>query len=75
MDVAGSILSSLLGDRASASCSCRPNISAARAALRDRRYAVRARRPRDRGAFWLPLDGGDTALIVLTGSVSILFGS
>jgi uncharacterized membrane protein HdeD (DUF308 family) len=26
------------------------------------------------GAFWLPLDGGDRALFVLTGFVSILFG-
>jgi len=26
------------------------------------------------GAFWLPIDGGDTALMVLSGSVSILFG-
>lgn len=26
------------------------------------------------GAFWLPLDGGDRALLVLTGFVSILFG-
>jgi uncharacterized membrane protein HdeD (DUF308 family) len=26
------------------------------------------------GAFWLPLDGGDRALITLTGFVSILFG-
>src|SRR5262249_5339093 len=26
------------------------------------------------GAFWLPLDGGDTALMVLSGLVSILFG-
>jgi uncharacterized membrane protein HdeD (DUF308 family) len=26
------------------------------------------------GAFWLPLDGGDRALIALTGFVSILFG-
>jgi uncharacterized membrane protein HdeD (DUF308 family) len=26
------------------------------------------------GAFWLPLDGGDTALMILGGAVSILFG-
>ena len=26
------------------------------------------------GAFWLPLDGGDTALMVLTGAVFIVFG-
>lgn len=26
------------------------------------------------GAFWLPLDGGDRALLLLTGFVSILFG-
>jgi len=26
------------------------------------------------GAFWLPIDGGDTALMVLSGAVSILFG-
>ena len=26
------------------------------------------------GAFYLPLDGGDTALLVLSGLVSILFG-
>ena len=26
------------------------------------------------GAFWLPLDGGDTALMILSGMVSILFG-
>ena len=26
------------------------------------------------GAFWLPLDGGDTALMVLSGLISILFG-
>jgi uncharacterized membrane protein HdeD (DUF308 family) len=26
------------------------------------------------GAFWLPVDGGDTALMVLSGIVSILFG-
>jgi uncharacterized membrane protein HdeD (DUF308 family) len=26
------------------------------------------------GAFWLPLDGGDTALFTLTGLVSIVFG-
>jgi uncharacterized membrane protein HdeD (DUF308 family) len=26
------------------------------------------------GAFWLPLDGGDTALMVVSGLVSILFG-
>jgi uncharacterized membrane protein HdeD (DUF308 family) len=26
------------------------------------------------GAFWLPLDGGDTALMILSGLVSILFG-
>lgn len=26
------------------------------------------------GAFWLPLDGGDTVLLVLSGLVSILFG-
>jgi uncharacterized protein (TIRG00374 family) len=26
------------------------------------------------GAFWLPIDGGDTALLVLSGLVSILFG-
>jgi len=26
------------------------------------------------GAFWLPLDGGDTALMVLSGLVSIMFG-
>jgi uncharacterized membrane protein HdeD (DUF308 family) len=26
------------------------------------------------GAFWLPIDGGDTALMVLSGLVSILFG-
>jgi uncharacterized membrane protein HdeD (DUF308 family) len=26
------------------------------------------------GAFWLPLDGGDTALMILSGAVSILFG-
>jgi uncharacterized membrane protein HdeD (DUF308 family) len=26
------------------------------------------------GAFWLPIDGGDTALMILSGMVSILFG-
>jgi uncharacterized membrane protein HdeD (DUF308 family) len=26
------------------------------------------------GAFWLPLDGGDSALLAFTGVVSILFG-
>jgi uncharacterized membrane protein HdeD (DUF308 family) len=26
------------------------------------------------GAFWLPIDGGDTALMVLSGAISILFG-
>jgi uncharacterized membrane protein HdeD (DUF308 family) len=26
------------------------------------------------GAFWLPIDGGDTALMILSGAVSILFG-
>jgi uncharacterized membrane protein HdeD (DUF308 family) len=26
------------------------------------------------GAFWLPVDGGDTALLVLSGAISILFG-
>jgi uncharacterized membrane protein HdeD (DUF308 family) len=26
------------------------------------------------GAFWLPIDGGDTALMILGGLVSILFG-
>src|SRR6266446_4730517 len=26
------------------------------------------------GAFWLPIDGGDTALLILSGLVSILFG-
>jgi uncharacterized membrane protein HdeD (DUF308 family) len=26
------------------------------------------------GAFWLPLDGGDTALMIVSGVVSILFG-
>jgi uncharacterized membrane protein HdeD (DUF308 family) len=26
------------------------------------------------GAFWLPIDGGDTALLILTGLISILFG-
>jgi len=26
------------------------------------------------GAFWLPIDGGDTALMLLSGMVSILFG-
>src|SRR5690242_2910568 len=26
------------------------------------------------GAFWLPIDGGDTALMILGGAVSILFG-
>ena len=26
------------------------------------------------GAFWLPLDGGDTALMILTGLVAIVFG-
>ncbi len=26
------------------------------------------------GAFWLPLDGGDTALMILSGAVSVLFG-
>jgi uncharacterized membrane protein HdeD (DUF308 family) len=26
------------------------------------------------GAFWLPIDGGDTALMILSGLVSILFG-
>jgi uncharacterized membrane protein HdeD (DUF308 family) len=26
------------------------------------------------GAFWLPIDGGDTVLLILTGLVSILFG-
>ena len=26
------------------------------------------------GAFWLPIDGGDTALMILTGIISILFG-
>lgn len=26
------------------------------------------------GAFWLPIDGGDTALMILTGIISVLFG-
>jgi len=26
------------------------------------------------GGFWLPLNGGDRALLILTGTVSILFG-
>jgi len=26
------------------------------------------------GAFWLPIDGGDSALLVVSGLVSILFG-
>jgi uncharacterized membrane protein HdeD (DUF308 family) len=37
-------------------------------------YAVAAGIIAIGGAFWLPLDGGDSALLVLTGLVAILFG-
>jgi uncharacterized membrane protein HdeD (DUF308 family) len=51
-----------------------PNISALALLYVIGAYAVAGGIIAVGGAFWLPLDGGDSALMVLTGLVSILFG-
>jgi uncharacterized membrane protein HdeD (DUF308 family) len=67
-------LSSLLGIGVGAAVLLWPNISELALLYVIGAYAVALGVFAVIGAFYLPLDGGDTALLVLSGLVSILFG-
>jgi uncharacterized membrane protein HdeD (DUF308 family) len=67
-------LSSLLGIGVGAAVLIWPNISELALLYVIGAYAVALGVLTVIGAFYLPLDGGDTALLVLSGLVSILFG-
>ncbi len=67
-------LSSLLGIGVGAAVLIWPNISELALLYVIGAYAVALGVFAVIGAFYLPLDGGDTALLVLSGLVSILFG-
>jgi uncharacterized membrane protein HdeD (DUF308 family) len=68
------IFSSLLGIVVGIIVLVWPNISALALLYVIGAYAIALGIIAIGGAFWLPLDGGDTALLVLSGLVSILFG-
>jgi uncharacterized membrane protein HdeD (DUF308 family) len=68
------IVSSLLGIAVGIMVLVWPNISALALLYVIGAYAVALGIIAIGGAFWLPMDGGDTALMILSGLVSILFG-
>jgi uncharacterized membrane protein HdeD (DUF308 family) len=68
------IFSSLLGIAVGIIVLVWPNISALALLYVIGIYAVALGIIAIVGAFWLPIDGGDTALMILGGAVSILFG-
>ena len=68
------ILSGLLGIAVGIVVLVWPNISALALLYVIGAYAVALGIIAVVGAFWLPIDGGDTALMILSGLVSILFG-
>jgi uncharacterized membrane protein HdeD (DUF308 family) len=68
------IVSSLLGIAVGIIVLVWPNISALALLYVIGAYAVLLGIIAIGGAFWLPISGGDTALLILSGLVSILFG-
>src|SRR6266550_170811 len=68
------ILSSLLGIAVGVMVLVWPDISALALLYVIGAYAVALGILAVVGAFWLPIDGGDTALMIVSGLVSILFG-
>jgi uncharacterized membrane protein HdeD (DUF308 family) len=68
------IFSSLLGIAVGVIVLVWPNISALALLYVIGAYAIALGILAVVGAFWLPIDGGDTALMILSGLVSILFG-
>jgi uncharacterized membrane protein HdeD (DUF308 family) len=68
------ILSSLLGIAVGVMVLVWPDISALALLYVIGAYAVALGILAIVGAFWLPIDGGDTALMIVSGLVSILFG-
>jgi uncharacterized membrane protein HdeD (DUF308 family) len=68
------VLSGLLGIAVGIVVLVWPNISALALLYVIGAYAVALGIIAVVGAFWLPIDGGDTALMILSGLVSILFG-
>ena len=68
------IFSSLLGIAVGVIVLVWPNISALALLYVIGAYAIALGIMAIVGAFWLPIDGGDTALLILSGLVSILFG-
>jgi len=68
------VFSSLLGIVVGVMVLVWPNISALALLYVIGVYAVALGILAIYGAFWLPIDGGDTALMVLSGLISILFG-
>lgn len=68
------IFSSLLGIGVGVAVLVWPSISALALLYVIGAYAIALGVVAIGGAFWLPLDGGDTVLLVLSGLVSILFG-
>ena len=68
------IVSSLLGIAVGIIVLVWPNISSLALLYVIGAYAIALGIIAVGGAFWLPIDGGDTALMILSGLVSILFG-
>jgi uncharacterized membrane protein HdeD (DUF308 family) len=68
------VFSSLLGIAVGIIVLVWPNISALALLYVIGAYAIALGIIAIVGAFWLPIDGGDTALMILGGAVSILFG-
>jgi uncharacterized membrane protein HdeD (DUF308 family) len=68
------IVSSLLGIAVGVMVLVWPGISALALLYVIGAYAIALGVVAVGGAFWLPIDGGDTALMILSGLVSILFG-
>ena len=68
------IVSSLLGIAVGVMVLVWPNISALALLYVIGAYAVALGIIAIGGAFWLPIDGSDTALMILSGLISILFG-
>jgi uncharacterized membrane protein HdeD (DUF308 family) len=68
------VFSSLLGIAIGVIVLVWPNISALALLYVIGAYAVALGILAIVGAFWLPIDGGDTTLLILSGLVSILFG-
>jgi len=68
------VLSSLLGIAVGVMVLVWPSISALALLYVIGAYAIALGIIAVGGAFWLPIDGGDTALMILSGMVSILFG-